>query len=216
MAIPAIISAQNGTSSQNSIMFADGSTFKTSNSIDTIEITPSGPYFSQIYYSTSGTAALGVDYSIVQYGVSGNLIHQDDGTLNPYRNQTPQIGAITICPAYIYTYNNSNSVKTATITLLGNNVGTPYTITLNIKPNLNTGVETFKEDIFSFYPNPTSSIIRFSQVVNVSLFDITGKLISEKQSIELLDMSEVTTGTYFLNIIDKNGKVIQRSKIFKQ
>jgi hypothetical protein len=214
--ISAFTHAQTGTSSQNLITFADGSTIKTANSIDTIGIIPSGPYASQIYYSPSGTAILGVDYSIVQYGGTGNLIHQDDGLLIPYRNQNPAFGTISYCNAYIYTYNNSNSVKTAIITLVGNNVGTPNTITLNINPSLNTEIDTYEEDILSFYPNPTTSIIRFSKAVNVSLFDITGKLIYEKQSIELLDISEVTIGTYLLNIIDKDGKVIQRSKILKQ
>ncbi len=68
----------------------------------------------------------------------------------------------------------------------------------------------------NIYPNPTKNQINFSVETNVQLTNITGQLIVEKNNVSMLDLSEHAAGLYFITLLDKKGKVIQRSKIVKE
>jgi len=68
----------------------------------------------------------------------------------------------------------------------------------------------------NIYPNPTKNQINFSVETNVQLINITGQLIVEKNNVSMLDLSEQVAGLYFITLMDKKGKVIQRSKIIKE
>lgn len=74
---------------------------------------------------------------------------------------------------------------------------------------------------FEIYPNPaeTELTIEFSEAAEYKaiVYDITGKEITEKQFTELenvLDISMLQTGLYYLKIIDKDN-VIQTKKFIK-
>ena len=68
----------------------------------------------------------------------------------------------------------------------------------------------------NIYPNPTRNQITFSIETNVQLTNIAGQLIIEKNNVSMLDLSEQAAGLYFITLMDKKGKVIQRSKIVKE
>jgi len=71
------------------------------------------------------------------------------------------------------------------------------------------------------YPNPSSNNIRIENIQSQSayqIFDMTGKTISKGDvSIEnpLVDISDLSNGTYLLQIANKKG-VISKQQIIKQ
>ncbi|MCU0434532.1 MAG: HYR domain-containing protein [Bacteroidia bacterium] len=68
--------------------------------------------------------------------------------------------------------------------------------------------------LFSFYPNPTSGIIQLEftthqNEVRVILTDVSGKLISEQQEVNVsrtaVDMAALPAGMYFIRVATANG-----------
>ncbi|MFV0470622.1 MAG: T9SS type A sorting domain-containing protein [Paludibacteraceae bacterium] len=66
------------------------------------------------------------------------------------------------------------------------------------------------------YPNPTKNKINFSVQTNVQVTNVAGRIVDSKTSVNALDLSNYLTDFYFLTLIDKHGKVIQRSKVVKE
>ena len=81
------------------------------------------------------------------------------------------------------------------------------------------GVLGINDNDFSgiaIYPNPASDILNIKNAENASItvFDITGKLLLSKNNIssnETLNVSSLTTGTYFVKV--SNGKNVQTEKL---
>lgn len=88
-----------------------------------------------------------------------------------------------------------------------------------LRVDFSTGVvETVLPDI-NIYPNPSKDWIKIdgiSEVSDVQIFDITGKLIlqQEYQVDDRIDISNLTVGMYILNIRNSEGEFSQ--KIIKQ
>ncbi len=64
----------------------------------------------------------------------------------------------------------------------------------------------------NIYPNPSSDVLNFDftgQVDKASVIDLNGNLISCPQTLNSLDISELSSGTYFLKITS-NGKTYYR------
>lgn len=79
-------------------------------------------------------------------------------------------------------------------------------------------VETSLPDI-NIYPNPSKDWIKIdgiSEVSDVQIFDITGKLVlqQEYQIDDRIDISNLTVGMYILNI--RNSEGVSSKKIIKQ
>ncbi len=74
------------------------------------------------------------------------------------------------------------------------------------------------------YPNPTSDFIKIeleneTGPINYSLFDLNGKLIFQDIITDInakIPMSNYETGVYFLEVSNKNKRVLQTFKIVKQ
>lgn len=80
---------------------------------------------------------------------------------------------------------------------------------------LPTSIQLLQEDIL-FYPNPADQFIRFNtphEITDIELFDIQGRLILKQKPTEnLLDISSLNAGVYFLNI--KSAKrIVKANKI---
>lgn len=66
----------------------------------------------------------------------------------------------------------------------------------------------------SVYPNPTHSVINFSEAIeSVNLFDIQGKLLHSANNINQIDLSYFNSGVYFLNLQTAHAK--QHIKVIK-
>ncbi len=79
-----------------------------------------------------------------------------------------------------------------------------------------TGIPEPVSNKLSFYPNPTRGLVYFSELTNVQLTNATGQLIMERKNVNTLDISDQPTGIYFITHIDKNGQVVQKSKVVKE
>ena len=66
------------------------------------------------------------------------------------------------------------------------------------------------------YPNPTYNEINFTKQVNVQLIDLNGHIITNERNTTKLDLSNQSTGIYFIKLTDENGQVLKRSKIVKK
>jgi hypothetical protein len=84
----------------------------------------------------------------------------------------------------------------------------------------NTGIydpALLKEKV-SIYPNPATDIIFVSAPapLNLSLFNLHGKLLVRTYSNNTLPIQELANGIYFLKIEDKNGNLIRIGKVAKK
>ncbi|MBW1295782.1 T9SS type A sorting domain-containing protein [Aquimarina litoralis] len=64
----------------------------------------------------------------------------------------------------------------------------------------------------SFYPNPTNNIININSkndiVQSLEVIDVTGKiLLDKKENLDVVDLTQFTTGLYYLNIYGDGAKI---------
>ena len=73
---------------------------------------------------------------------------------------------------------------------------------------------------FSIYPNPVSSILNIynAENANIQVYDVLGKLILTRDNIsfeEQINVSQLTTGTYFIKIQKGNTIATERFIVSK-
>jgi len=79
-------------------------------------------------------------------------------------------------------------------------------------------VEDLEETKFKVYPNPSNAIFniqrRNSESMQLSVYDITGKLVHQEKDIETtnypLNLSSLSQGIYFLKIAEGNKQAVKR------
>ena len=64
-------------------------------------------------------------------------------------------------------------------------------------------------------PNPVKERIQFSEKRNVTLSDLSGRVIIQNQFIDQIDLIGQPSGFYFITISDNSGRLIQRCKLIK-
>jgi hypothetical protein len=127
-------------------------------------------------------------------------------------------GPVTFYGAFNVT-NNNNASSGDTI----------YLATLTVNENISTGIADADENFWcSIYPNPIDINTRLdislkeAAELNIALYDLSGKLIISQQvnlnngfnSLPMPYLSELPTGTYFINISSKAiNKTLKISKI---
>jgi len=63
----------------------------------------------------------------------------------------------------------------------------------------------------SFYPNPTSDFLHFSQQVdNIEILDLNGRTIRLIQKATMADVKSLSNGNYILKLSNKEGISIQQ------
>lgn len=92
--------------------------------------------------------------------------------------------------------------------------GKRYHVTNNIEITDNTSKT---QNLISVYPNPSEGFFNIKygaqqdQIIYTNLYDASGKLLISSRMIESLDISNYSSGLYFLRIVNQNGN----SHIFK-
>ena len=76
-----------------------------------------------------------------------------------------------------------------------------------------TDITEFRNSLV-IYPNPTSDYINISKKVDARVFNSLGKLILSKKHIDVLDVSKLSKGIYYV-VFDYN-KIKINKKIIKQ
>ena len=67
------------------------------------------------------------------------------------------------------------------------------------------GISDINESIaLMFYPNPTTGTLYLSDPANISLSDLSGKLLLEEKNTNQLDLSALPAGMYFLHFGENN------------
>jgi len=156
------------------------------------------------------------DIFISKLDASGNFIWaiQMGGTSEDVgiRLTFDALGNLYISGYFTETADFDPGIGVVNLTSAGN-----HDIFISKLSNFTSGIEenSSNSDI-NIYPNPTKNQINFSLETNVQLTNITGQLIVEKNNVSMLDLSEHAAGLYFITLLDKKGKVIQRSKIIKE
>jgi Leucine-rich repeat (LRR) protein len=60
-----------------------------------------------------------------------------------------------------------------------------------------------------FYPNPTTGTIYLSEQSNITLIDLSGKLLLEEKNTNQLDLSALPAGMYFLSFGENNNQLVK-------
>lgn len=90
--------------------------------------------------------------------------------------------------------------------------------------NSDTLLENVEIDEFNLservniYPNPSSGKINIDapMPVNAKLMDMSGRLLFQKNDISEIDLSPFTSGLYFLRLEDRDGQLIEVTKVIKK
>ncbi|MDN3725190.1 T9SS type A sorting domain-containing protein [Aequorivita sp. SDUM287046] len=80
------------------------------------------------------------------------------------------------------------------------------------------GISENEVNNYLVFPNPTNGILHIKSklpISQISVFNLLGQLIEEKQNIAQIDLSKVEAGVYLLKIEDENGNS-QTHKIVKE
>jgi hypothetical protein len=77
---------------------------------------------------------------------------------------------------------------------------------------LSTGIDALNiSNAIHVYPNPSSGVVNINagalgdQSYNVTIYDMTGKVLITVNDANTIDMSELSNGIYFVNITGENG-----------
>ncbi len=102
-----------------------------------------------------------------------------------------------------------------------NDVNTSNSLYYLIEFSSSTGLLENKSNSFELYPNPVQDFIyinatkRYNGKKRVRMVDINGKEILEKALEPSLDVSEIRSGTYYLQITGKEGVIFEESIIIQ-
>jgi hypothetical protein len=74
------------------------------------------------------------------------------------------------------------------------------TIALNGWDQLDTAStdELTQDEAFTVYPNPTSRIVYFNEVMDVALYDAYGKIVRVERNTKSMDIMGLAPGTYYI------------------
>jgi hypothetical protein len=76
--------------------------------------------------------------------------------------------------------------------------------------------ESFNSNVFSIYPNPTTSVLNISnnnnvEIKNISVTDINGRIVkSQAGSLTQINVSDLNAGVYFVTIEAAEGKTTKK------
>ncbi|MBL0340054.1 MAG: SBBP repeat-containing protein [Bacteroidetes bacterium] len=156
----------------------------------------------------------GSDIFIVKYDPNGNLLwakQQDSGGTGG--DGVSSVAADNNGNVYVAGGFNSPSI-TFGATTLTNAGGNDMFIA---KLATTTGIENnILNNEVSVYPNPTTGLLFLSSSYNVTLTDLTGKIITQEQNTNAIDISNQPSGMYFLLLADNKGQIVKRSKVMKE
>lgn len=106
-----------------------------------------------------------------------------------------------------YTWNNTTYTNNGTYSqTLQNANGCDSIITLQLTLNSGAGIEMIENNnTISAYPNPTASIVNFSQMIdNAVVYDMNGKKVMTIHNSDTADFSSLPSGVYNLQITEEN------------
>ncbi|MEG1027018.1 MAG: T9SS type A sorting domain-containing protein, partial [Flavobacterium sp.] len=79
----------------------------------------------------------------------------------------------------------------------------------------NLSAEKFFSDNFNMYPNPTTDVLNISSknglnASEVRITDLSGKVVKVQKEISTINVSDLASGTYLIDITTKEGKATSK------
>jgi hypothetical protein len=116
--------------------------------------------------------------------------------------------------------NSPVATTTYTVTITDATLGCSSTasVTVNITSGIN---DNSSSDLISVFPNPTTGIIKISEIklenknFDVAVYDSFGKLILKKGNQTIIDLSAYSNGLYFLQLRTDNKILNSKIILFK-
>ncbi len=97
--------------------------------------------------------------------------------------------------------------------LIGSEATTSILLSSNSKGSLSTS-ETLSNTI-SIYPNPANDVLSINTQVNkIAIINLEGKVVHTQQNCNEVDLKDIPTGMYFINITTENNSF--NFKLIKQ
>lgn len=200
----------NNSSAGNTTYFYDTIELKVLDCADeTIELTPTGTSIKNIFANDiNNGAAIAVGTNA---NLSGVTFYEADGVTNANAKFTlnPD-GTITSVGGVAETDYKIKYTLTSTADADGSGTNDTDSITQTFKVVTTLGVSQLEKSSFSFYPNPTNSVINVSSeqdITTISLFNLLGqevlsKSVNAKQYT--LNVDSLSKGTYLMKVVSEN------------
>ena len=85
------------------------------------------------------------------------------------------------------------------------------------KAYIPSGIEYPAQISIQAYPNPVKDILHFSssEITSIEIYDLMGALIARRNS-NIVDMSKMPSGIYFVIGFDKNNRALYKGKVIKK
>lgn len=100
--------------------------------------------------------------------------------------------------------------------LITSNLGTVYVDNIYLHNNTVLSNESFTASKVNMYPNPSNNIVNINSIENidsVTVMNVLGQIVMTKEVNSnnfALDVSELKTGQYFLNLSSNNSRVVKK------
>ncbi len=158
-----------------------------------INLTVDTPITPTVVINGAGIASTGSGYTTYQW----------------YKNGTTPIPGAT---SYTYNTNHVAANYSVTVTDPAGCSNTSNSITVLGISNVNE----YNNDV-TIYPNPASSVIYIQAAVkvNVSVYSIQGKMILQKQDAKDLNISDLASGFYMIQVFDEDNNLLKVERFVK-
>ncbi|MCC9074442.1 DUF5074 domain-containing protein [Flavobacterium sp. F-65] len=101
----------------------------------------------------------------------------------------------------------------ATVVISFNSNGKVVEKSIAVTVTNTLGTDTFERIEFTIYPNPVSDVLTIKtqdEVLNVIIYDISGKLINTRINNNQIDVSALTKGFYIINVVTDRASYQQK------
>jgi len=161
----------------------------------------------KFYIGFSGRNSIGAGGSAEQQAVNGapGLSHLDPSTgeftSNAVRGADGRVSDLQMRMDNIQVYQRAISDVEVTTLYNGGTLST----------------KSISNETFNTYPNPVNDRLYFASkdVSSVDIYSILGAKISSQSVTDAVDMSNLKTGMYLVRFLDKNGVVLNTTKVLK-
>jgi hypothetical protein len=169
-----------------------------------------------VYFDNGTNGTYNVDYPDVITPVNGSTATIQFTNLNTNKSGIYFSGLFpsgTVAGKLVYlTFPFETVYNTTKRTSLMNDILTFFFVT-----SITTNIDALNVSDFILYPNPTKDIVIISSSIKASkveLFDLNGKLISENDNTEIIDLTRFPIGMYVVKIFTTTNCIVK--KIIKE
>lgn len=125
---------------------------------------------------------------------------------------------LTVPGSYIFKYQSINGCDSTIVYNISYGAETKEVDCIKTYIDTTSSLNDVQQETIKIYPNPTTDIVYIDNLPNnstIELYNTSGMLIKKSNNKDILNMSELETGVYYIRIINDNNKNITK-KIIKK